>query len=139
MSISDAGAAAAEVRMPPAGRRVMVERAPRQRTCLGGKLVYSDGTDKAHGAFTLDCTVRDISAGGAKVIIGYQRPLPANLYLIIVKHCIAHQAEVVWMKYPARGLKFSGTYPLDEPLAKDLLFLRKLWNDLTERDGGYLQ
>jgi hypothetical protein len=110
-------------------------RPPRRRTCLNGKLVYSDGTTLPDGAFTLDCTIRDISEGGAKIILARRQLLPSDLYLIVVKLCIAYWAKVVWLNYPARGLKFSKAYAMSEPLPDELKFLRALWGDLFARPG----
>jgi hypothetical protein len=110
-------------------------RPPRKRTCLNGKLVYSEGPTVPDGAFTLDCTVRDISEGGARIIIPQHLPLPPNMFLIVVKYCVAYWAKVVWLNYPARGLCFMKTYAMTDPLPDDLKFLRSLWGDLYARPG----
>jgi hypothetical protein len=110
-------------------------RSPRKRTCLNGKLVFSENASLPDGAFTLDCTIRDISEGGAKVILAKRQFLPPDLYLIVVKYCVAHWAKVVWLDFPARGLKFSKTYSMSAPLPDDMQFLRKLWGDLYARPG----
>jgi hypothetical protein len=111
-------------------------RPPRKRTYLNGKLVYGEGPSLPDGAFTLDCTIRDISEGGAKVILARRLLLPSNLYLIVIKYCVAYWATVVWLDFPARGLKFSKTYPLSAALPDELKFLRKLWGDLYARSAG---
>jgi hypothetical protein len=113
-------------------------RPPRRRTCLNGKLVYGDGAFTPDGAFTLDCAIHDISEGGAKVILTKRQAVPPDLYLIVIKHCVAYQAKVVWLEFPARGLKFSKTYALNAPLPEELKFLRKLWGDLYARSGEIL-
>jgi hypothetical protein len=105
-------------------------RPPRNPACLFGKLVYGDGV------FTLDCTVRDISEGGAKIIISEQQGLPPDIILIVVKHRVAYQAKVMWLKFPARGIKFLKSYALDATLPTELKFLRQLWVDLCPRAGG---
>jgi hypothetical protein len=73
------------------------------------------------------------------VVLGHIRPLPQELYLIVVKRCVAYRANVVWLHAPARGLKFSQSYLLDGTLSKDLKFLVFLWNELTARAGGDVQ
>lgn len=108
----------------------------RSRTCLYGKLVYGDGIFVPHDAFTLDCTVRDISEGGAKITLAIQQSLPLQVYLIVVKHAVAYQAKVVWQKFPARGLNFSKAYQLAAALPAELEFLRRLWGALNVRPGG---
>ena len=110
-------------------------RPPRTRTCLSGKLVYGEPPAVPDGSFTLDCMIRDISDGGAKVVIPEHQYLPPELYLIVVKSCVAHSATVVWKNYPARGLKFSQSYNLDESLPRELKYLRALWVNLYSRSG----
>jgi len=110
-------------------------RPPRQRTFLNGKLVYGEGVLAPDGALTLDCTIRDISEGGVKIVLSKCQPLPAELYLIVIKYCVAYRAKVAWLDYPARGLEFRGTHPLDAALPGELAFLRRLWGDLSARSG----
>jgi len=110
-------------------------RPPRTRTCLISKLVYSKTASPPDGAFTLDCTIRNISEGGAKVILAKRQPLPSDLYLIVVKYSVAYWTKVVWLNYPARGLKFSTTYMMNGTLPDNLKFLRALWGDLYARPG----
>lgn len=110
-------------------------RQPRKRTLLNGKLVYSEGPFLPDGSFTVDCSIRDISEGGAKVVLDRRQILPPELYLIVVKYCTAHWAKLVWLKYPARGLQFYKTYKINEALPEELKFLRKLWDDLSVRSG----
>jgi len=110
-------------------------RPPRKRTCLNGKLVFSDTLSPPDGALTLDCMIRDISEGGAKIILAKRQPLPSHLYLIVVKYCVAYWADVVWLNYPARGLCFSRKYAMNGILPEELGFLRALWGDLYARPG----
>jgi hypothetical protein len=110
-------------------------RAPRRRTCLNGKLVYGDGIFAPDGALTLDCAIRDISDGGARIVLSKRQPIPVNLYLIVVKFGVAYHASVVWLNFPARGLKFSQRYDLTAALPDDLKFLHRLWAELGTRSG----
>ena len=117
-------------------------RPPRTRTWLSGKLVYGEPPAVPDGSFTLDCMIRDISDGGAKVIIAKHQYLPPKLYLIAVKSFVAYCATAVWQEYPARGLKFSQTYklnaqppPLNGGLPNELKYLRALWVNLDSRSG----
>jgi hypothetical protein len=110
-------------------------RPARKRTLLIGKLVYSEGPFAPDDAFMLDCTVRNISEGGARIEVPQHQLLPSNLYLIVVKYCVAHWARVVWLDLPARGLQFSRTYSLNATLPDDLNFLRGLWGNLCARPG----
>jgi hypothetical protein len=112
--------------VPPGG---FAQRAPRARTCLNGRIVYGEG------AYSVDCAIRDMSEGGARVTISERQFLPVGLYLIVVRNCVAHEAKVVWLKYPARGLQFLHTYALSDALPRDLQYLRKLWGNLYARGG----
>jgi hypothetical protein len=116
--------------------RTQQERPPRHRTYLHGKLIYGEGMFVPDGAFSLDCAIRDMSEAGAKVTLNKNQPLPSDLFLIVVKFCVAYRARVMWMEFPARGLRFSHTYPLSGALPEDLKFLRRLWGDLYVRYGG---
>lgn len=104
-------------------------RPPRIRTCLNGKVVYGEG------AYSIDCAIRDLSDGGAKINLPQRQFLPVDLYLIVVRNCVAHEAKVVWMNFPSRGLRFSRTYSLSGVLPEEVKFLRKLWGDLYARCG----
>jgi len=110
-------------------------RPARQRTCLNGKLAYGDGIFAPDGALSLDCAIRDLSEGGARIVLAKRQPIPVNLYLIVVKFAVAYHASVVWLNYPARGLKFSEKYDLTAPLPVELRFLHRLWAELGTRNG----
>ncbi len=102
-------------------------RAPRLRTCLIGKLVQEQSAFLPPHVLALDCSIRDLSEGGAKIILKQFQLLQPELYLIVVKFCVAYQARVVWRKFPARGLKFSKTYFLNAPQPETSNTLRRLW------------
>ncbi|HEY0281671.1 MAG TPA: PilZ domain-containing protein [Rhizomicrobium sp.] len=125
--------------LPPRDRRSVdayLSRPPRKRTCLNGKLVFSEDASFFNGSLTLDCMIRDISEGGAKIVLSQHQLMPGGLYLIVVKYGVAHWAKVVWLEFPARGLKFITTFKLREPLREELMFLRKLWDELYTRPGA---
>jgi hypothetical protein len=117
-------------------------RPPRKRTCLNGKLVYGDAGfmgDNAltpTGAFTLDCTIHNISEGGARIVLSKRQPLPASLYLIVAKYGVVYRADVVWSNFPARGLKFTQTYLFGAVVPEELKVLRRLWVDLCARTSA---
>jgi len=110
-------------------------RPARRRTCLNGKLAFGDGIFVPDGVLTLDCAIRNISEGGAGIVLARCQPIPVNVYLIVVKFGVAYHASVVWLNYPARGLKFSEKYDLTVSLPAELRFLRRLWAELGERTG----
>lgn len=102
-------------------------REPRKRVYLNGKLVYGEGM------YSSDCLIRDVSPGGAKIVVRRTQMIPRSLYLIAVKERLAHRAEVVWLNVPARGLKFVDTYRLNDNIPEDAKFLRPLWENLCAR------
>jgi hypothetical protein len=104
-------------------------RLPRKRTFLKGKLVYGGGD------FTMDCAIRDLSEGGAKIVLTRHQALPSEIYLIVAKYAVAYRAKIMWVNFPARGLKFFGAYPFSAALPAELNFLRHLWLDISARTG----
>ena len=130
---------AVEPAADPRASRVHGSRPVRKRTCLNGKLAYGDGLFVPDGGYTLDCAIQDISDGGAKIVLTRRQALPADVYLIVVKFCVAHRAKVVWQHFPARGLCFSKSYQLDAVLPPELNFLRRLWIELGARSGVQAQ
>jgi len=117
--------------LPPNERSPeLADRAPRKKTYLFGLLVHGNGV------FTIECIVRNISAGGAKVTLAQRQPLPGNLYLIVVKYGLACRAEIAWLSFPARGLKFADMHFVADSMPRELMFLRELWLEHCPRSGG---
>ena len=73
-------------------------REPRLRSLLTGTVVFN-----AHQA-TLDCTVRSISAHGAKVVLAEAFRMPDEFELAIPHHDQVHRATVIWRKGEGAGL-----------------------------------
>ena len=104
-----------------------LRRVARKHVLLSGKIAY------AEGAASLNCTIRDISATGARITISRGQGLPQSVYLIDLRSRVAHDAHVVWQRSPLFGLAFVATYPLSQPLEPGLEFLRRLWFDCAIR------
>jgi hypothetical protein len=64
-------------RIEPAWRMSDLGSAPRQRTRLGGRIVFNNR------CFTMDCVVLDISATGAKLVLSSVETLPSDFELEI--------------------------------------------------------
>ena len=60
----------------------------------------------AHPAFTGYCTVKDLSAGGAKLAFGAIPKLPDVFELQIPSQGKAHEAEVRWQRGLQIGVQF---------------------------------
>ena len=82
---------------PVAERR----REPRLRSLLSATIKFDDRK------CTLDCTVRNISAYGARVVLPDAFRIPDLCELAIPHHDQVHRAEVVWRKGDAAGLALS--------------------------------
>lgn len=113
----------------PAKSSAEHRRAQRQRTYLGGKLVYGD-------YFSLDCVVRDITPDGARLQIPEGQAVPDKVFLVDLKTAIAYDAHVVWRRYPQVGLQFEHQHGLAEASTPHLRILKQLWMSARERGGG---
>ena len=94
-------------------------RSTRKRVLLGGKIVYNEGS------YTYDCRIRDLSDGGARVVVAAGLVIPTHVVLIDTRGGIAYEAEVVWMKAPEFGLKFLATHSLRGVLPPQLQYLKR--------------
>ena len=94
--------------------------APRTRVLFGGKIVHGDG------AFSVDCTIRDLSQTGAKITLGQRVAIPSEVWFIDLHSGIAYAAQVVWRRTPYAGLRFGKGIALSSA-PKDLGYLVRLW------------
>jgi hypothetical protein len=104
-------------------------RAQRQRSFLGGKLVYGDG------AFTLDCVVRDITTTGARVKVPEGQAVPDTVFLVEMRSGIAYEARVAWKRHPEIGLEFVHQHGLAEASTPHMMILKRLWIETQQRSG----
>src|SRR5262245_4443090 len=101
--------------LPPV---VEARRAPRKRVILGGKVVYNEGS------YTTDCRIRDLSDGGARIVLSGGVVIPTRVVLIDTRNATAYEAEVVWMNPPDVGLKFLGAFSVRGALPPHLQYLK---------------
>jgi hypothetical protein len=83
-------------------------REPRLRSLLTGTIVFDNKC-------TMDCTVRNISAYGAKVIMADAYRLPEKFNLRIPHHDQIHRAEVIWRKGDSAGFALSDVEGIEHP------------------------
>lgn len=78
----------------------MIERraAPRQR-------VYKRGTIAFNGT-AFDCTIRNLSAGGARIDLEGPVRLPQHFMLVIETDKVSHRCRPVWGSAQRVGLAF---------------------------------
>ncbi len=105
-------------RKPPTADR---RRRARQRTLLTGKFVCE------HPNMTVDCTIRDITEFGARVVVGPGVVVPRRGWLINVREGSAHQVDVVWRAGGLLGVTYVDTIDVRSPLSPSLNHLHRLW------------
>jgi hypothetical protein len=99
-----------------------LERRParRKRVLLSGIVSYDDGK------VSFDCTIRDLSEGGAHIVVPKNTQFPSSFYLINIPGRLAYAAKVVWAGTGEVGLALARTHALTD-IAPDLMFLKRLW------------
>jgi hypothetical protein len=101
--------------------------ASRRRVLLGGKLVYGEGD------FSTDCTIRDLTETGARVLLQSDIPVHDPVWLINLRTGLAYRAIAAWRKPREFGLRFQETLDLKAPVSGPRHHLRRLWLDTTGR------
>ncbi len=99
------------------------ERRPnrRKRSLLHGVIVYADGIH------TLDCTIRDLSETGARIVTPKNSQFPSRIFLINVRDRLVYDAGVAWCGATEAGLAFTKVIPLRDGLDPSLSFLKRIW------------
>ena len=96
-------------------------KSPRKQVLLTSKIVYGDG------AFVFDCTIRDISATGARITLAQGRTIPDEIYLLDMSNRMAYQAKVVSERASGFGLKFLKAMKLSDINTAELRYLKRIW------------
>jgi hypothetical protein len=73
----------------------------RQRTLKAAKVVLTDWT-------TVDCTIRDISEDGARLLFGDAFALPLDFRILIVMSNTIVPAKLLWQRGLTAGVAFTG-------------------------------
>ena len=85
--------------------------APRHRVLKTAKIY------RMNGAHAVDCTVRDLSETGARVVCKDQLALPNELRFVMPNDGFMHIAKVVWRRGDLAGIHFlsgRGEVPRDK-------------------------
>jgi hypothetical protein len=101
--------------------------AHRSRVLLGGKLLYGDM------AYSLDCTIRDLSDSGARVRVAGDPHIGGPVWLINNRAGTAHRGSVLWRSSNELGLQFAEEIDLKQPITGALHHLRRLWLECARR------
>lgn len=83
------------------GRTIVEKRKfQRRRVLKRGKVLFQDHTS------LLDCTIRDLSEGGARLIIDHAITLPAEFRLVNVSDGETRDVRVAWRRGDQVGVGF---------------------------------
>ncbi|MDD7908929.1 PilZ domain-containing protein [Pseudovibrio exalbescens] len=82
--------------MPEDERR----RSRRRRTLKEGRVVFNDHS------VVIDCTIRDLSDEGARLLLETTQDIPDEFFLYIVQHRQRAKVEVRWRTGDAMGVEF---------------------------------
>ena len=106
--------------LPPVAER---RPKPRTRVLVGGVVVWDLGRSK------LNCKIRDINDGGARVAVPRAKDLPPVIHLINVKDHICHESRIAWRGADEMGLAFLNSYDLLQNIDPARNYLRKIWDE----------
>jgi hypothetical protein len=90
----------------------------RKRTLLGAKVVSRDGI------YSCDCTIREISASGARIHISNAVIIASPFFLIDHQSQIMFEARIVWRNAHQAGLKFIHKHSMNNVEKLKLRFTR---------------
>jgi hypothetical protein len=79
------------------------------------------------GLRSFDCTIRDLSDTGARIVAAKGASIPEAFYLINVRDRMAYEAVLVRNDPGGAGIQFKKTLPLSGVTDPALGFLKKLW------------
>jgi len=74
----------------------------RRRVLKVGKIIFADGMR------VLDCTIRDMSDQGARLLIANTVGIPDTFHLFEKSSAMIYPSTVVWRQPSAIGVKFDG-------------------------------
>ncbi|MDR3510831.1 MAG: PilZ domain-containing protein [Caulobacteraceae bacterium] len=99
---------------------------PRTRVLFKGKIVYS------HNSFSADCVIRDLSVGGARIVIGPEAVCD-DPYLVVIRNAVAHRSRAVWRTGQQLGMRFLTSIDLSRETPLQLRAIQRLWLELAPR------
>ena len=72
----------------------------RRRTLKGGKIIFNNRQS------ILDCTIRDLSKAGCRIIVPSQADIPAEFELHLPGSDERFKCRIIWRKQKEAGVKF---------------------------------
>lgn len=99
----------------------------RRRVLLAGKIV------RGSGAFSTDCSIRNLSALGARLRLPGPVPVGETFYLIEIRNGRLYHADVRWRTEKEIGVSFRHPDPIDDPTSPQRRLLQRFWVDIAPR------
>jgi hypothetical protein len=99
----------------------------RRRALLGGMIVARDGTSSSN------CTIRELSEGGARIEVPRATNVPSKVYLLTSRQASAQEAQIVWRNATQAGLKLGAVHELSPKMNSDMRHLWRLYLELRPR------
>ena len=87
-----------------------------------------------NGENACNCSIRDISAGGARIRLSRELPIGARIFLLDTSNRVAYLATVVWSNSNRSGLSFHQSYAIDAGLPTGLQFIWRLALEANLKD-----
>lgn len=99
------------------------ERRPKSRkqVLLTGIIAFPGGDS------SVNCTIRDLSETGARVVAAKGAHIPAHFYLINIRDRVAYEASLVRSEGAEAGVVFKKTLALSGLTDPALAFLKRMW------------
>jgi len=95
-------------------------RWPRKTVLINAIIADPDGENVS------ECTIRDVSAGGAQISLSSNLQKGQQIYLVDAGNRVAHLAKVMWTSADRAGLSFVRSYAINLGLPPHLKFLWRL-------------
>jgi len=76
----------------------------RRRTLKGGKIIFNDQQS------VLDCTIRNLSKTGCRIIVANQIDIPSDFELHLPGSGEKYQCQIIWRKQLEAGVKFKSWF-----------------------------
>lgn len=111
----------------PAGRPAERRPKSRKQVLLTGIIASITGDS------SVDCTIRDLSETGARLVAAKGAQIPSHFYLINIRDRIAYEAELVRSEGLEGGILFKKTLPLSGLTDPALGFLKRMWMSKATR------
>ena len=105
----------------PAGRPS--ERRPKSRK----QVLLTGIIASVSGDSSFDCTIRDLSETGARIVAAKGAQIPPAFYLINVRDRVAYETGLVRSDGLEAGVIFKKTLPLSRLTDPALGFLKRMW------------